>query len=222
MNINGSFCAALAPLWNSPSRTLDLIVPVHSTTTHTSGKKNMGVHLAYEYEHQQAGAGRRPQSPLLTVALTNKNFPLSCKNRALIKQSPPLCVLVKPYPRPGKNRALKNKVSPLCTNELKRSLRQGDSPHCSIAAAEASWMRSAHPTSGCLSLIGWRSFSAIDRPALAPWLISGSNRMDPLAPPHLVSQETKSRERKTPLVIACSRSGSSSSVYTGFWPSFDK
>ena len=68
-------------------------------------------------------------------------------------------------------------------------------------------MRSAHPTSGCLSLIGCRSSSAIDKPALAPWLISGANRIDPLAPPHLLSQQAVRKTQWLAIVR------SSSSVY---------
>lgn len=56
-------------------------------------------------------------------------------------------------------------------------------PQHSTAHAEPICMRSAHPTVGCAALMGSSSLSAFTRPALAPWLISGSKRMDPLAPP---------------------------------------
>ena len=72
------------------------------------------------------------------------------------------------------------------------------SPASSIAAADASWMRSAQPTSGCLSLMGCRRWSAFTRPALAAWLISGSKRMEAVAPPRLRASATHESDTNHP------------------------
>lgn len=81
----------------------------------------------------------------------------------------------------------------MCNNNNNMHCKHA-SPACSMATADASWIRSAHPTSGCLSLIGCSSWSAFTRPALAPWLISGSKRMEPFAPPHLEFKNKTARE----------------------------
>ena len=52
-------------------------------------------------------------------------------------------------------------------------------------ASLAICMRSAQLISGKDALMGFSRFRAFVRPALAPWLISGSKRIDPVAPPEL-------------------------------------
>ena len=49
-----------------------------------------------------------------------------------------------------------------------------------METADAICNKSAHPTLSLFLLIGLRRLRAIVRPLLAPCLISGSNRIDPL------------------------------------------
>lgn len=61
----------------------------------------------------------------------------------------------------------------LCLHCGKAARCSAPRPPTSMATADASWNRSAQPSSGKASLTGSTSFRALDRPLLQPWLISG-------------------------------------------------